>query len=539
MIVRFRTPEGTFRATVDAADPLAAALDQSNGAIPPHATLTFNGKTIEAAAIATSSIAELGLKHGDMLSVSYDRGIPAAPDAPAALSVPAASLAAAAAPAAVLPVDKLLAAQSGLIPRKRSPLCRHGDAGMCEYCLPLPPFDPTYQSEHGIKHTSFHAEIKRLTDGTNQSQLLYIPPLELSDFGVNLHCKNGHAPYPAGICSQCVPLAITLQQQKFRMVDHVEFASLTMVDKFINAWRTLGMQRIGLLYGTYEVYDKVPLGVKAVVRAIYEPPQSDANDGITLEEFNQAPVLAAATALGIYPVGVIFTDLLDAGGGKAVCRRHKDSYFLSLLEILLAAQLQNAHPNATPYSKSGTYSSKFVTVVVSGNSDQEIDMAAYQVSEGAEALVKADLVAGLTHPSMMWINEPSGTRYVPEVFYLRVNEYGLVVKENAKPAFPVEYLIVSLTHGFPEAEEQEPAFPIENRSHMGEVQSTLAVAQALRTVESGDVLPLGSLHLLAWISNAGVLGEEWGAVAGVLDGTIPADALTGSPGWATLKALVM
>lgn len=69
------------------------------------------------------------------------------------------------------------------------------------------------------------------------------------------------------------------------MVDHVEFENSDMVNKFINAWRLSGVQRIGLLLGKYDRYDKIPLGIKVKVEAIYEFPQIDQEDGIILQEW--------------------------------------------------------------------------------------------------------------------------------------------------------------------------------------------------------------------------------------------------------------
>jgi nuclear protein localization family protein 4 len=51
------------------------------------------------------------------------------------------------------------------------------------------------------------------------------------------------------------------------------FENSQIVDKFLNFWRTSGLQRSGLLFGKYEAYEGVPLGIRAVVSAIYEPPQ--------------------------------------------------------------------------------------------------------------------------------------------------------------------------------------------------------------------------------------------------------------------------
>jgi len=51
------------------------------------------------------------------------------------------------------------------------------------------------------------------------------------------------------------------------------FENSHLVENFLNYWRSTGHQRIGYLYGKYEAHTDVPLGIRATVIAIYEPPQ--------------------------------------------------------------------------------------------------------------------------------------------------------------------------------------------------------------------------------------------------------------------------
>jgi nuclear protein localization family protein 4 len=62
--------------------------------------------------------------------------------------------------------------------------------------------------------------------------------------------------------------------------------------------------------------------------------------------------------------------------------------------------------------------------------------------------MKAELVEASTDPSLI-LAKQSASGYTPEIFYSQRNEYGREVKLVAKPTFPVEYLLVTLTHGFP------------------------------------------------------------------------------------------
>ncbi|GAA5894513.1 hypothetical protein JCM8208_006261 [Rhodotorula glutinis] len=508
MLVRVRSRDGNFRFTLDPQDDISALILATSDQIDPDTLALSNqprgGENLVSA--ITGDLQSLGINHGDLLFASYK---PKA--APSALSsAPASGAAAPAAPppvtAATLsgkavpldlaasssaaptastsnstasndkrvgghrpwegvvedPVDVHWEQRDGKIPRPKGQHgCRCGPKSMCDYCMPIEPFDAEYHASHNIKHLSYHAHLKKLHASipTSAQASTYIPPLSQESYRVAVPCSSGsHPSWPAGICTKCQPSAVTLSRQSYRMTDHVEFASPALIDGLLSFWRQTGTQRFGYLLGRYEPYDEVPMGVKAVVEAIHEPPQEPHADGIAVGfPWDEEPkVRALAAACGLDVVGVIFTDLTQDKSsdeakkqGKVVAKRHANAFFLSSLEVLFAASLQRKYPTASRFSTSGQFSSRFVTCVLSGDIEGSIAVEAYQVSDQATSMLDADMVEASVDPGVVRVKDEGPERYIPDVFYRYKNSYGLEVKESAKPCFPVEYLLVNVTHGFP------------------------------------------------------------------------------------------
>ncbi|XP_033747158.1 nuclear protein localization protein 4 homolog isoform X1 [Pecten maximus] len=415
-------------------------------------------------------------------------------------------------------VDQILDKEDGKIYRKRNEqLCHHGPQGKCLHCVPLMPYDEEFlhSCDPPIKFLSFHSHLRKLTGGVDKGKFAFLE---------NISCKiktgcTEHPPWPGGICTKCQPNAVTLNRQKYRHVDYIMYENASIVDRFLNFWRTTGNQRIGIMYGKYEPHKDTPLGIKATVCAIYEPPQVSSKSRVELlEDPKEDLVNKVADRLGIGPVGWIFTDLIADDLGKGTVKHFRgniNSHFLSAEECIMAADFQNKHTNPCKLATEGHFGSKFVTVVVTGDASNQIHFEGYQVSNQCMALVRDDcLIPTKDAPELGYVKESSDKQYVPDVFYKIKDSYGNEITQLARP-LPVEYLLVDLPAAFPLTAQytfkshlhtEIKPFSASNRDQLGEAQDFNALVSYLQQFPPNRFLEaMSDFHILVFLGTSDML----------------------------------
>jgi nuclear protein localization family protein 4 len=291
------------------------------------------------------------------------------------------------------------------ISRKKDPLlCNHPDNAMCANCAPLDPWDKSYYTENKIKYLSFRSYLKMLENNKKKYEQPNYRRKKCSEHG------------PKASCTKCQLMPITLCPQVFRVVDHIEFDCRTHVENFIKNAKISGKSRFGYLLGKYKDYSQIPLGLKVVVNWVYEPNQKSFPDGFLLENDSD---LNFAKNFGIHVVGMIYY----ASGPR--------DFFLSSLEIDFIARFQLEYTTRKQSSEPGV--SRFVTIVVRMNEENEYVLDEFMVSEQCMALVKEDIIMPTSDPRLFVTNET--IRYRSEE------------KQIESKLVPCEFFLVRLTHG--------------------------------------------------------------------------------------------
>ncbi|XP_063240534.1 LOW QUALITY PROTEIN: nuclear protein localization protein 4 homolog [Bacillus rossius redtenbacheri] len=514
--VRVQSPEGTKRVDVEPSDSIFQLFEKVHETfgLNSYAFALYRERSQRGELVSSRSrtLRSGGVRHGDLLYMvpldgaalwAEPRAGPSSLDATGPEPVRSR-------PSTAVPedeVDLLLWKMDGKIQRRRDDkFCRHGENACCVHCSPLEPFDEDYLKEQEVRHMSFHSYLRKLTAGVDRGKFINLEDVSCR---IKPGCKD-HPPWPRGVCSKCQPNAITLNRQVYRHVDNVMFENAHLVERFINYWRTTGHQRLGVLFGRYEIHTDVPLGIRATVAAIYEPPQESTVNGIDLlPDHNAAVVDDLARQLGLRRVGWIFTDLVadDVKKGTVKYERSIESHFLSAEECITAGHFQNQHPNPCRFSPVGFFGSKFVTVCVTGDQSNQVHMEGYQVSNQCMALVRDDCLVPTNVPELGYVRESSDKQYVPDVYYKEKDGYGNEVPRLARP-LPVEYLLVDVPVSTPltplhtfHADDAVTPFPVENRLVDGHIQDFGALGSYMQQFPSDRFLDaISDFHLLLYIA---------------------------------------
>ncbi|KAG0437957.1 Nuclear protein localization protein 4 [Dictyocoela muelleri] len=352
-------------------------------------------------------------------------------------------------------------------------LCQHGEKGMCSNCAPLDVWDKDYHKRMGIKYISYRSYIKMLEKSKfNNDDTKFIDDNKSTDVK---KCTHG----PNIKCIHCTDKKIILKPQQFRTCDHLEFDSENIVKEFLRDCplkeNISVKEKFGFLIGKYLDYERVPLGIKALVSAIYEPEQENFPDGFFINDLNP-DIYFFLEKIGLEIVGMIYTNLNDKNlndknlndknlndknlndknlndknlndknlNDKNLNDKNlndenfnndDDLNILSSIEISFIASFQQFF--------SENNHSKFITAVLKKNKNREIIIEPFMISQQGQQLINENkLIPTLT---TKFYNKYHNS--IP-IAYSSLNEYKLVV-ERIEKFIPSEYFIVKPTQGYKE-----------------------------------------------------------------------------------------
>ncbi|CEM15003.1 unnamed protein product [Vitrella brassicaformis CCMP3155] len=286
-----------------------------------------------------------------------------------------------------------------------------------------------------------------------------------------------------------LPPAVTLKHQPYRHVDHLELMNISEMQNFCSYWTDkceLATQRGGWLYGYYVEDSHYPMGMRAVLEAIYEPPQVEVGEGIQfLDDPFHATVEAVAGRLGLERIGYIFTHL------------PRDE-LLTSDEIQKIARLQLDHLSDKHFTSYPV--SKFVTLTIAPDPNSAMGAAgaapnAFMISDLGMAFVRDGVLGMSPDPRHLQLKPRKKHEIMAQIL-----ESG-----HETDKFDVDWLIVRVNESAPRRARsmfKHAIFPRENRQP-NETQSRAAVREYLKKVPSSEPSwhRYADFHLLIYIAD--------------------------------------
>lgn len=297
------------------------------------------------------------------------------------------------------------------------------------------------------------------------------------------------------------PPPLTLDMQKYRHVDHLEYQGADELKQFVGYWQKHEMltQRVGFMYGYYikdATYDD---GIRAVLEAIYEPPQrSEGARPLLLEDPLLETVDGVAAALGLERIGWIFTSL-------------PRDQLLTSYDLMQAAKFQNEFANTTHYTR--YWKSAFVTCHVAPDEDNKLTNA-YMASDQLCAMLRDGILAEPLGPERLRFREATKDEVMPAFL-----ERGKDVKD-----FDPDFVCIRVNDSAPKrfrTKLKHHEFPRENR------QASRSPADLGRFLKQHRAEPTyerySDFHLLIYIAE--LLGRETAvAIAECVDKGVDVDS---------------
>ena len=300
--------------------------------------------------------------------------------------------------------------------------CQHGEGGKCPNCI-----NKEYISD--AKHISFDQYIndrKQKCKGTHEASTVCIncmPPAQIK-YVKKKNCPN-HP--PEQVCNECMPPNVILNRQIYRHVDFVSFMNHEEIDLFLQPWIKgfFQTQRMGYLFGYYAKDPNYINGVRAVVEALYEPPQiGDYTSVKPLHDRDIEIVDRIAKELSLEVIGWIFTGINEPG------------IALSSYDIRKAAKFQQEYLIDHP---SGCKISRFLTCIVKPNDQGDCEIETYMVSDMCQALERDKIFDNLDDKKRMKVRKEKKGEIMPTIYM------------EGKPTqeFDPDFFIVNIAHGAP------------------------------------------------------------------------------------------
>jgi len=292
-----------------------------------------------------------------------------------------------------------------------------------------------------------------------------------------------------------LPPSVSIKQQPYRHVDQLSVYNKDEMANFLGYWNEECLpeakQRVGWMYGYYiedgnygekEMFD----GTRAIVEAIYEPPQeSVGEDCVMLDDPDMPTVNRIIQALGIECVGWVFTSFpLD------------DDLLLTPNEVQRIARLQADHATDKHFTKYPL--SKFVTCAVRPDTKNEgrPGLNPFMVSDQCVAMVRDGIISANTDLKNIVVREPEKGELMPD--FLVESKPSKVINTD----FFVIRVVDSVPRKMPPSIFTHADFPRENRPRHMQQRDDLKKYCHKRSKDEPSWSKYADFHFLLYVAKA-------------------------------------